>query len=108
MIDEPVVKASVSFTKPNCGVIQITISSARRDRCTAQRLAAERLSRAKSRSETLSSEFAVGAAKPRAWAVAWRSIGKGEPARAAAPSGHSFIRARASEKREASRPNIST
>jgi hypothetical protein len=30
MIDEPVVKASDSFTNPNCGVVQMTISSARR------------------------------------------------------------------------------
>jgi len=32
MIDEPVVKASVRVMKPNCGVIQMTISSASRDR----------------------------------------------------------------------------
>jgi hypothetical protein len=32
MIDEPVVNLSDSFTKRNCGVDQITISSASRDR----------------------------------------------------------------------------
>ncbi len=108
MIDEPVVKASVSAMKPNCGVIQITISSARRDRWMAQMLAAASASRAKSRSATASSELAAGASKPSASAVACRSMGKGDPASAAAPSGLSFIRARASAKREASRPNIST
>ena len=37
-----------------------------------------------------------------------RSIGKLVPASAAAPSGHSLSRARASAKRPRSRPNIST
>ena len=60
MIEEPVVKRSDSRTKPNCGVDQITISSAKRDRWTAQRLAAASVSSAKSRSETASSELAVG------------------------------------------------
>ena len=108
MMDEPVVKASDRAMKPNCGVIQITISSARRDRCVAQMAPAARASSAKSREDTLSRELAVGRAKPRALAVACRSMGKGEPARAAAPRGHSFMRAAASVKREASRPNIST
>ena len=35
MIEEPVVNLSESLMKPNCGVIQITISSASRDKCTA-------------------------------------------------------------------------
>ena len=52
MIDEPVVKRSESATKPNCGVAQSTISSAKRERCTAQIEAAESASSAKSRSAT--------------------------------------------------------
>ena len=70
MIDEPVVKRSDSRTKPNCGVIQITISSASRDRCMAEIDAAASVSSAKSRSETPSSELAVGRSKPSAAAVA--------------------------------------
>ncbi len=108
MIEEPVVKASDSATKPNCGVVQSTISSASRDRCTAQIEAADRASRAKSRSETPSRELAMGRSKPSASAVIRRSMGKAVPARAAEPRGDSFIRARASPKRAASRPNIST
>ena len=69
MIEEPVVKASDSRTKPNCGVVQITISSAKRDRCTAQIEAAASASSAKSRSATASSELAVGRSKPSAAAV---------------------------------------
>ena len=57
----------------------------------AQIAAAASASNAKSRSETLSSELAVGRSKPSALAVASRSIGKEVPASAAAPSGHSFI-----------------
>ncbi len=70
MIEEPVVKRSDSRTKPNCGVIQITISSARRERCMAEIEAAASVSSAKSRSETPSSELAVGRSKPSAVAVA--------------------------------------
>ena len=66
MIEEPVVKASESRTKPNCGVVQSTISSAKRERCTAQIEAAASVSSTKSRSETESSEFAVGRSKPSA------------------------------------------
>ena len=50
----------------------------------------------------------VPPAKPSAAAVMCRSIGKEVPASAAAPSGHSFSRARASRKRPRSRPIIST
>ena len=39
--------------KPNCGVVQMTISSAMRERCVAQIAAADRASSAKSRAETL-------------------------------------------------------
>ena len=58
MMDEPVVNLSDRRTNANCGVIQITISSARRDRCTAAIAAAASVSSAKSRSATLSSELA--------------------------------------------------
>ena len=40
MIEEPVEKASERRTKPNCGVVHSTISSAKRDRCVAQIAAA--------------------------------------------------------------------
>ena len=96
MIEEPVEKASLSLTKPNCGVVHRTISSAKRDRCVAEIAAAAKASRAKSRSATLSSELAVGRSKPSALAVISRSIGNDVPASAAAPSGHSLRRLRAS------------
>ena len=108
MIDEPVENLSESAAKPNCGVAHSTISSAKRDRCVAQIADAASASSAKSRSETLSSEFAVGRAKPSACAVISRSIGNEVPASAAAPSGHSFMRLRASTKRPLSRASIST
>ncbi len=108
MMDEPVVRSSGRVAKPNIGVIHTTISSARRDRWPAAIEAAARLSRAKSRSDTASRLLAMGRSKPRVSAVMWRSMGKGDPARAAAPSGFSFMRVRASAKRPASRPNIST
>ena len=108
MMELPVVHLSDSLTKRNCAEDQITNSSAKRDRCMAQMLAAARYSSAKSRSETESSELAVGRSKPKALAVMSRSIGKDVPASAAAPSGHSFIRARASAKRDRSRASIST
>ena len=44
-------KRSESATKPNCGVAQSTISSAKRERCTAQIDAAASASSAKSRSD---------------------------------------------------------
>ena len=69
MIDEPVVKASESLTKPNCGVVHNTISSAKRERWIAAIAAAPSASSAKSRSATLSSELAVGRSKPSALAV---------------------------------------
>ena len=55
---------------------QSTISSAKRERCIGAIDAAASASSAKSRSETASSEFAVGRSKPSALAVAFRSIGK--------------------------------
>jgi hypothetical protein len=108
MIDEPVVNWSDRRMKPNCGVDQITSSSAKRDRCMAQIDAAASISSTKSRSETESSELRVGRSKPSALAVMVRSMGKDVPASAAAPSGDSFIRLRASAKRERSRASIST
>ena len=42
MIDEPVEKASDSFTKPNCGLAQMISSSASRDRCRLHWAAADR------------------------------------------------------------------
>ena len=96
MIDDPVVNLSLSATKENCTVVHSTISSAKRDKCVAQMAAAESVSSTKSRSETLSSELAVGRSKPSAFAVSSRSIGKEVPASAAAPKGDSLRRARAS------------
>ena len=108
MIEDPVEKRSLKLTKRNCALDQITSSSANRDRCTAQIAAAARNSSAKSRSLTASSEFAIGRSNPSAFAVISRSIGKLVPASAAAPSGLSFIRARASRNRPRSRSSIST
>ena len=62
--------------KRNGALHQMTISSASRDRCIAEIAAAARNSRAKSRSDTASSELAAGRSKPSAAAVASRSIGK--------------------------------
>ncbi len=87
MIELPVVKASLSATNPNPSLHQSTISSAKRDRWIPASAAAARNSIAKSRSETASSEFAIGRSKPNAAAVASRSIGNEVPASAAAPSG---------------------
>ena len=87
MIELPVVNASLSAAKPNSLLHQVTISSAKRDRCIPAIAAAARNSIAKSRSDTASSEFAAGRSKPSAAAVASRSIGKEVPASAAAPSG---------------------
>ena len=61
--------------RPTSGDVQITISSAKRDRCTAAIEAAASVSSTKSRSETASSEFAIGRSKPSAFAVMSRSIG---------------------------------
>jgi len=108
MMLEPVVKLSDSRTKRNWAEDQITSSSAKRLRCMAQIDAADRNSSAKSRSEVLSRLFAVGRSKPSAAAVMCRSMGNEVPASAAAPRGHSFIRLRASWKRDLSRASIST
>ena len=108
MIEEPVVNLSLSRTSPTSGEVQITISSAKRDRCTEAIAAADKVSSTKSRSETASSELAIGRSKPSALAVASRSIGNEVPASAAAPSGDLLRRLRASAKRPRSRAAIST
>ena len=107
MIDEPVERLSGRRMKPKGWLAHRISSSARRERCSAVAEQHHRKSSAKSRSETESSELAVGASKPSAAAVIARSIGKPVPASAALPSGHSFIRARASARRERSRRSIS-
>src|SRR3954468_2145824 len=107
MIEEPVVKASDSRTKPKAGVDHCTNSPARRDRLVAAMAQAARYSGAKSRAEIASIELRIGRAKPSAMAVASRSMGNDVPASAAAPKGDSFIRVLASVKRPRSRPNIS-
>ena len=108
MMLDPVDQRSDRRTKRNCAVDQITSSSDKRDRCMAQMLDAARNSNAKSRSLTASSELAIGASKPSACAVICRSIGNDVPAKAAAPNGEKFIRARASANRDRSRASIST
>ena len=108
MIEEPVVNLSDSVTKPTSGEHHSTISSAKRDRCTAVIEAAASVSITKSRSDTASSEFAAGRSKPSAFAVIARSSRNEVPASAAAPSGFSFSRLRASAKRPRSRAAIST
>ena len=108
MIEEPVVNLSESFRNPTSGEHQSTISSAKRDRCTAVIAAAASASSTKSRSETASSEFAVGRSKPSAIAVIARSSGNDVPASAADPSGDSLSRLRASANRPRSRAAIST
>src|SRR3979409_954704 len=92
MIEEPDVNLSDSRTSPTSGEVQITISSANRDKCTEAIAAADKVSSTKSRSDTASSELAIGRSKPSALAVAVRSIGNEVPASAAAPSGDSFRR----------------
>ena len=87
MIEEPVVNLSDSLTRPVSGEVQITISSAKRDRCTAAIEAAASVSIAKSRSDTASSEFAEGRSKPSALAVMSRSRSNDVPASAPEPSG---------------------
>ena len=108
MIEEPVENLSDNRTNENCADDQITSSSESRDRCIAQIEAAESVSRIKSRSDTASSELAIGRSNPSASAVISRSIGNDVPASAAAPSGLSFSRRRASSNRPLSRSSIST
>ena len=107
-MEEPVVNRSESLIKPKPALNQITISSASRDRCTAQMEAAASVSSAKSRADTASSELAMGRSKPSSDAVMCRSMGKEVPASAAAPSGDLFTRFLASANRPRSRASIST
>src|SRR5580698_6944542 len=99
MMEEPVVKASDSFTKPKAGVDHCTSSPASRDRCSDAMVQAARYSNAKSRAEIASMELRMGRANPKLWEVASRSMGKEVPASAAAPSGDSLSRLRVSSKR---------
>ena len=75
MIDEPVAKASSSSINLNSHEHHATISSEKRDRCIMMTAIAFASSMQKSRSDTPSSELAVGAVKPSAAAVRCRSIG---------------------------------
>jgi len=70
--------------------------------------AAESVSITKSRSDTASSEFAIGPSNSSASEVMSRSSGNDVPASAAAPKGDSFSRARAPANRSRSRRAIST
>ena len=70
--------------------------------------AAAQNSSAKSRSDTASMLFGVAVRKPSAWASACRSIGTVVPASAAAPSGHTSRRRRASANRSRSRASMNT
>ena len=70
--------------------------------------AAASVSMTKSRSDTASSELAIGRAKPSAFDVLSRSRSNEVPASAAAPSGDSLRRVRASASRPRSRAAIST
>src|SRR3546814_18238226 len=65
MIELPVDQASGRWTKPKGWLAQITTSSARRDRWSAEIAAAAQTSSAKSRSDTASMLFAIGRSKPR-------------------------------------------
>ena len=85
MIEEPVVKRSDSFTKPNCGVVHSTISSASRERWVAAMAAAASTSSAKSRADDRIERIAHGAgeAERRGGRVAVdRETGAGEGGRA--------------------------
>ena len=99
MIDEPVVNLSDSRTKPHCGEVQFTISSASRDRCMAAiDAAAKRLEREVAIRDGVE-RVGRGPLRSRApCAVMSRSMGKEVPASAAAPSGHSASRLAASAK----------
>src|SRR3546814_15188739 len=64
MIELPVQKRSGRLTKPNIGVDHRISSSLQRDRWIRIRLAAAQNSIAKSRSDTVSSEFSVTPSQP--------------------------------------------
>ena len=75
MMDEPVVYASESVTKPNSQLVQRMISSERRDRCIIRMDNALRNSAQKSRSDTPSSEFMQIPSKPSCAASMARLVG---------------------------------
>src|ERR1700712_1466237 len=105
MIELPVENASSSSSQPNSLVVQMTISSPRRERCTPIRAAANRNSTAKSRSDTASSELAADESNPSSSAVASGSSGSDEPASAPEPSGEIAARLSQSRNRSTSRNN---
>ena len=96
MIEEPEVNLSLSLISPTTGEVQITISSAKRDRWTDAMAAADSVSITKSRADTASSELRIGPSNSSSFAVMSRSIGNDVPASAAAPSGESLRRTCAS------------
>ena len=108
MSELPVAKESSSSMKPNSRVVQSTISSPRRERCTAESAQAKQSSMAESRSETASSELRVTPSRPRSRATRSRSSFSVVPASAPEPSGEMAARRRTSAKRSRSRPSIST
>ena len=104
-IDRDMTAKALGFDRPAANSLDAV---ADRDFVLETLAAAESVSSTKSRSETASSELAIGRSKPSARAVAARSIGNDVPASAPAPSGFSLSRSRASAKRPRSRPAIST
>ena len=81
-------------------------SSEKRERCIIKMEQSDKNSRAKSRSDTPSSELSMGFWKPSSSAVRKRSTGWVEVARAPEPRGDSSIRSMQSSKRVMSRRNI--
>src|SRR6266511_3780691 len=106
MIDEPEVKASATWQKPNSVLDHSTISAPRRERCVAQVAAAARKSSTKSRLETASIEFGATAENPSSRATNWRSVAKFTPASAPAPSGSSLVEPSTTSNRLSFRRNI--
>ena len=74
MMEEPVVKASLSSIYLNSQLDQRMISSAKRDRCIIRIASAESISRQKSRSDTPSMLFRQIPSKPRLAASMRRSV----------------------------------
>src|SRR5512135_547148 len=99
MMDEPVQNESDRSTKPNSLEDQRMSSSENLERCIIRIEDADMNSRAKSRSETESSEFLVTSGKSSRSATYSRSMGKVVPARAPAPSGSTLNRFRQSSMR---------
>src|SRR2546423_14935445 len=98
MIDEPLVHASGSSTKPNSSEDHSTSSAPRRERCVAQVAAAPRKSSTKSRLETASIEFGATPEKPSSRDRNDRSVAKVTPAISAQPQCHSGVEPRTASK----------